>query len=706
MMTETHGAWHALIGNLTWAALPFVRAWRDPSISEIIGAGAGAMVVLGAVALFALITYLGKWRYMWSEWFTTLDHKKLGIMYIVLAGVMLTRALIEAVLMRTQQAIAINTPGPVEPGHFAQLFTTHGSIMIFFMAMPFLTGLMNYAVPLQIGARDMAFPYMNAVGFWLSAAGAALMMVSLAVGEFSTGGWSGYPPYTELAFSGGVGPDYWIWAVSLSSLGSMTVGINIACTIYKLRAPGMSFMRMPLFCWTSLCTSILMIFAMPPLTVATLLLACDRYLGMHFFTDDGGGNMMNYVNMFWLFGHPEVYILILPAFGVYSEVVSTFSSKELYGYASLVIATMAIAVLSFTVWLHHFFTMGQSANINAAFGIATMTIGIPTGVKIYDWIWTMFRGEVRFTPPMLFSIAFMMTFVLGGFSGIILATPPLNYMVHNTLFLVAHFHNMVIPGLLYGMIAGYMYWFPKAFGFRLNERWGRISFGCWVAGFYLAFFPLYVLGAAGMARRTQEVFDTAFRPWLYVALFGAFVLFAGLVSLFVQLYVSIRERAANAVPVGDPWDARSLEWSIASPPPEWNFATLPHVGGRDVFYRRKRHGGAYRPADHYRDIELPKNSACGMVIGVAAGVCCFGLVWHIWWMAVLFAGLVIATVIVRSFMRDTMKIIPAAEVEAADRRWLAQVHAAQPIARQQEESGLNQGLAEAFRREPEPAGTA
>jgi cytochrome o ubiquinol oxidase subunit 1 len=692
-MTEP-ALWHFLLGNLSWGALPFVRAWRDPSLSEVIGAGAGAVVVIGAVAMVTLITYVRAWRYLWTAWFTSLDHKKIGIMYIVMAGVMLTRALVEAVVIRTQQATAINAPGLVEPNHFAQLFTTHGSIMIFFMAMPFLTGLINYVMPLQIGARDMAFPYLNSVGFWLTVGGSGLMMASLVVGEFSTGGWSGYPPYTELSFSGGPGPDYWIWAVTLASIGSTTVGINVACTIYKMRAPGMTWMRMPLFCWTSLCTAILMIFAMPPLTVATLLLAADRYAGMHFFTADLGGNMMNYVNLFWLFGHPEVYILILPAFGVYSEVISAFSSKELYGYTSLVIATAAIAILSFTVWLHHFFTMGQSADVNAAFGIATMLIGVPTGVKIYDWIWTMFRGEVRFTPSMLLSIAFMMTFVLGGFTGIILATPPLDYVVHNTLFLVAHFHNMLIGGLLYGLIAGYMYWFPKAFGFRLNERWGRISVACWVAGFYLAFMPLYVLGAAGMARRTQEIFDPAFRPWLLVALFGACVLAAGLASLFVQLYVSIRDRDANRVPVGDPWDARGLEWSIAAPPPEWNFATIPQVGSRDPFYWRKRNDGAYKPADHYRDIALPKESACGVIIGLAAAACGFGLVWRIWWMAALFLTVGITTAIARSFMRDVTRIIPAATVEAVDRRWLAQAHAARPVPRELEQSGRNEGLAE------------
>ncbi len=692
-MTEP-GIWHFLLGNLSWHALPFVRAWRDPSVSEVIGAAAAAIVVLGAVALFVVITRFGKWRYLWSEWVISLDHKKIGIMYIILAGIMLTRALIEAVLMRTQQAVAINASGVVGPNHFAQLFSTHGTIMIFFMAMPFLTGLINYVMPLQIGARDMAFPYLNSVGLWLTVSGALLMMVSLVVGQFSTGGWSGYPPFTELSFNPGPGPDYWIWAVTLSSIGSTTVGINIACTLYKMRAPGMAWMRMPLFCWTALCTAILMIFAMPPLTVATLLLAADRYAGMHFFTVGHGGNMMNYVNLFWLFGHPEVYILILPAFGVYSEVISAFSSKELYGYTSLVVATAAIAVLSFTVWLHHFFTMGQSADINAFFGIATMTIGVPTGVKIYDWIWTMFRGRVRFTPPMLLSIAFMMTFVLGGFTGIILATPPLDFMFHNTLFLVAHFHNMLIGGLLYGLLAGYMYWFPKAFGFRLNEAWGRISVCCWVGGFYLAFMPLYVLGAAGLARRTQEIFDPAFRPWLIVALCGALVLFAALISLFVQLYVSIRDRDHNRVPVGDPWDARGLEWSIAAPPPEWNFVTIPHVGNRDAFYWRKRNQGAYRPADHYRDIELPKDTACGVIIGLAAGVCGFGLVWHIWWMAVLCLAVIVATVILRAFERDVTRIIPAARVEAVDRQWLAQAEAAQPTPREREQSAENQGLAQ------------
>jgi cytochrome o ubiquinol oxidase subunit 1 len=692
-MTETQGIWPAVLGRFDWSALPFVRAVQTPTVSEIIGALAAALVVIAALGLVGLLTRYGRWRWLWSNWLTSLDHKKIGVMYIVIAFVMLSRALIEGVLMRMQQAAAIDNPGFLSPDHFGQLFSTHGSIMIFFMAMPFLTGVINYVLPLQIGARDMAFPWANSIALWLTGAAAALMMASLVIGRFSTGGWTGYPPYTEVAFSPDVGPDYWIWAVSLGSVSSTLAGINIACTVYKLRAPGMTWMRMPLFCWTSLCTSILMIFAMPPLTVATGLLALDRYLGFHFFTNDLGGNMMNYANLFWLFGHPEVYILILPAFGVYSEVVATFSSKALYGYVSLVLATMAIAVLSFTVWVHHFFTMGQSANLNAVFGIATMAIGVPTGVKIYDWIWTMFDGHVRLTTPMLYSLAFMMTFVIGGLSGIMLAMPPLDFLLHNTLFLVAHFHNMVIPGVLYGMLAAYTYWFPKAFGFRLNETWGRIAVVCWVIGFLLAFMPLYVLGAAGMARRTVEVFEPAFRPWLYVAGVGALVLLAALGSLFVQLFVSIRDRDANRTPVGDPWDGRGLEWSIGSPPPEYNFAIIPHVGGRDAFYALKRKGEPYRPPGPYEAITVPRNSNLSAVIGIAAGVVAFALVWRIWWLAILGILVVIGSVIARSFARDVDRIIPAAEVEAIERRWLDEAHATDPIPRLLETTSANRGLA-------------
>ncbi len=687
-----------LFGKLSWHALPFWDAVQDPTHSNIVNAviatGAAGVVVFGAIAVAGLITWFGKWGVLWSEWLTSADHKRIGIMYVVLAFVMLARALIEAGLMRTQQALGLGG-GFLSPEHFAQLFSTHGSIMIFFMAMPFLTGLINYVVPLQIGARDVAFPVMNSISLGLTTAGAGLVMVSLVLGRFSTGGWSGYPPYTEMAFNPGVGPDYWIWAVTLSSIGTTMTGINFAVTIYKERAPGMHLFRMPLFCWTALCTSIIMIFAMPPLTVATLMLALDRYLDFHFFTNDLGGNLMNYVNLFWLFGHPEVYLVVLPAFGVYSEVFSTFSAKRLYGYTSLVYATMAIAVISFTVWLHHFFTMGQSANINAVFGIATMLIGIPTGVKIYDWMLTMFRGRVRFTVPMLYALAFVMLFVIGGLSGMILANPTIDYQVHNTLFLVAHFHNVLIPGTLFGMLAGYHLWFPKAFGFRLNERWGRIACFCWAVGFMLAFFPLYGLGLLGMPRRTVAYFEPAYLPYTLVALAGAGLVLCALASLVAQLWVSIRERAENRVYAGDPWDGRSLEWAMSAPPPEWNFPVLPEVSARDAFTVAKERGNAYQAVREYADIELPRNSAVGMIICIATAFAAFGLVWHIWWLVILGALVTIGTVIARSFVRNTTQTIPASEVEETHRRWLKAIADARPASRDDELEPANYGLAEA-----------
>lgn len=676
--------WHyILIGKLAWSELPFYSA---------IATFAGSLVVLGALGTAGLITYLGKWRYLWKEWFTSVDHKRIGIMYIIVAGIVLARALVEANMIRLQQVDAVANPGYLPPEHFAEVFSSHGTLMIFFMAMPFLTGLINYIMPLQIGARDVAFPVLNSVSLGLTAAGMAIMMAQLVIGHFSTGGWSGYPPYTEKSFSPDVGPDFWIWAVTLSSIGSTLTGINFAVTIYKKRAPGMHMMRLPMFTWAALCTSILMIYAMVPLTLATALLAFDRYLGFHFFTNGLGGNMMNFLNLFWLFGHPEVYIVVLPSFGIYSEVTSAFSSKRLYGYPGMVIAIMAIAVISFSVWLHHFFTMGQSPSINSFFGIATMIIGIPTGVKIYNWTWTMFRGRVRYTPPMMFTLAFMITFVIGGATGIILATPPLDYMVHNTTFLVAHFHNMLIPGTLYGLLAAYQFWFPKAFGFRLNEKWGRISVVLWVVGFYMAFMPLYVMGAQGLPRRTQEIFRTGFFPWLLIAELGAVVIGLGFLTLLVQLAVSILQRDSHRVFAGDPWDGRALEWSVSAPPPEWNFALIPQVKSSDPFMWEKEHGEAYQPRQ-YHDIEMPKNSAVGPIIAVFGTAWAYGMIWQIWWMVVGSMLVIVGTIIARSFVRDTHKIIPAAEVAAHETKWLSYVASVGGVPRELEETPANRGLA-------------
>ena len=514
-----------MFGKLTIAAVPY----DNPIVMSAV-----VFMALVMVVILGFITYYGKWTYLWKEWLTSLDHKKIGVMYIILAFVMLLRGLVDAVMMRAQQAMAVGaSDGFLPPHHYDQIFSAHGTIMIVFMAMPFLTGLMNIVVPLQIGTRDVAFPFLNSVSLWLTVSGAALVLVSLVVGQFSTAGWTGYPPYSELKYSPGVGVDYWIWPLLISGVGTTMTGINFLVTLLMQRAPGMTLMKMPLFSWTALCTSILMVLAFPALTVVTALLGLDRYLGMHFFTNGGGGNMMNYANLFWIWGHPEVYIVILPAFGVYSEVVATFSSKRLFGYTSLVYATIVIALLSFTVWVHHFFTMGAGPNVNAVFGIATMIIAVPTGVKIFDWLLTMYRGRIRFTTPMLWTLGFIPTFAIGGMTGVLMAVPPADFMMHNSEFLVAHFHNMLIPGALFGYLAGYAYWFPKAFGFRLNEKWGRRAFWNWLLGFYLAFMPLYMLGFMGMPRRMEHYSNPEWQPYLLVAALGAFLIVIGIACLVV-----------------------------------------------------------------------------------------------------------------------------------------------------------------------------
>ena len=686
----------AALGRLGWDALPFweivVAPTREHIVNGLIATFAALLVVGGALVVAWLLTRHRLWRRLWSEWLTSVDHKKIGIMYCGLSFVMLARGIAEAVFMRAHQAAGLNG-GFLSPDHFGQFFTTHGTIMIFFVAMPLLTGLINFAMPLQIGARDVSFPVLNSVSLGLTAAGAALVMVSLVLLPFSTGGWSGYPPFTERSFNPGAGPDYWIWAVTLSSIGTTLTGINFAVTIYKERAEGMHFLRLPLFCWTAICTSILMIFAMPPLTVATLLLALDRYAGFHLFTNDLGGNMMNYANLFWLFGHPEVYILILPSFGIYSEVFTTFSGKTLYGYLSLVIATMCIAVLSFTVWVHHFFTMGQSAQLNAVFGIATMLIGIPTGVKIFDWMLTMYRGQVRMTVPMIYALGFIMLFVLGGTTGIMLANPSVDYQVHNTLFLVAHFHNMLIPGTLFGLLAGYTMWFPKAFGFRLDEAWGRRAAIGWIVGFSLAFFPLYGLGLLGMPRRLHGFTEPAYLPFTAVAFVGALFVLAAFACLVVQIVVSVRHRRELDVFVGDPWDGRTLEWATSAPPPEYNFSVIPRIGGKDPFTEEKLSGVAYQIPGDWQDIEMPRNSALGPVLGIAGFFCAFGLVWYMWWLVALSAGAALAAIIARSFVRDVTRIIPADEVRRAHLQWIETARTTPRATRDRETTHLNFGRA-------------
>ena len=645
-----------LFGKLTWAAIPFDSPL--PLFASLVAGGA-IVGVLGWVAV------KGYFPYLWKEWLTSVDHKRIGVMYCLLALVMLLRGFSDALMMRAQQALAFHAPGYLPPEHYDQVFSSHGTIMIFFVAMPFVVGLMNFVVPLQLGIRDVAFPTLNSVGFWLTATGALLVNISLAVGEFARTGWLPYPPLSELAYSPGVGVDYYLWALQISGAGTLVSGINLVTTILKTRAPGMSLLRMPMFCWTSLASNLLIVAAFPVLTATLAMLLLDRYLGFHFFTNDAGGNVMMFMNLIWAWGHPEVYILILPAFGIFSEVIATFSGKPLFGYRSMVMATMAICVLAFMVWLHHFFTMGAGANVNAVFGIMTTVIAVPTGVKVFNWLFTMYGGRVRYEPPMLWAIGFIITFVIGGMTGVLLALPPVDFLLHNSLFLVAHFHNVIIGGVLFGLFAGYTYWFPKAFGFRLHSGLGKAAFWFWLVGFYTAFMPLYVLGFLGMTRRMQHYDVPEWHPWLLVAAAGAGLIAIGILLLIVQLYTSIRDREQLRDATGDPWNGRTLEWATASPPPVYNFAELPEVSGDDAYWTTKQ-SARDGPPPRFGAIEIPRNTATGIVCAFFATVVGFAMIWHIWWLAI--AGFVgaFATFVAFAWRDQADDILGADEVERID----------------------------------------
>ncbi|UBO75269.1 cytochrome o ubiquinol oxidase subunit I [Aeromonas rivuli] len=644
-----------MFGKLTLEAIPY----HEPIIVVTV-----ACILLGGMAIAGLITYYGKWQYLWQEWFTSVDHKKLGIMYLILGMVMLLRGFADAVMMRTQQVMAsAGGEGILPPHHYDQIFTAHGVIMIFFVAMPLVIGLMNIVVPLQIGARDVAFPFLNNLSFWFTAAAVVLINISLGVGEFAQTGWLAYPPLSGKEYSPGVGVDYWIWSLQISGLGTLLTGVNFFATIIRMRAPGMTMMRLPVFTWTALCANILIIASFPILTVTIALLTADRYLGTHFFTNDMGGNMMMYINLIWAWGHPEVYILVLPVFGIFSEVVATFSKKKLFGYTSLVWATIAITVLSFVVWLHHFFTMGSGANVNAFFGISTMIISIPTGVKIFNWLFTMYRGRIAFTSPMLWTVGFIITFTIGGMTGVLLSVPAANFVLHNSLFLIAHFHNVIIGGVVFGCFAGITYWFPKAFGFTLDETWGKRSFWFWITGFFVAFMPLYVLGFMGMTRRVSQQIDPAFHGWLVVAACGAGLIAIGVLCQVIQVVVSIRDREKNRDLTGDPWGGRTLEWATSSPPPFYNFAIEPKIAGLDAFWEAKQDGSAYQQPQRYAPIHMPKNSGAGVIIAAFSVVFGFAMIWDIWWMAIAgFVGM-IATWIIHSFNDDVDYYVQVDEIE-------------------------------------------
>jgi cytochrome o ubiquinol oxidase subunit I len=649
-----------MFGKLSWAAIPF-----DQPIPLL----TGAIVLVAILAVLAWIVIAGHMPYLWREWITSVDHKRIGIMYTLLAMVMLLRGFSDAIMMRAQQALAYHSQGYLPPEHFNQIFSAHGTIMIFFVAMPFVIGLMNLVVPLQLGVRDVAFPTLNSVGFWLTATGALLVNVSLVVGEFARTGWLPYPPLSELTYSPGVGVDYYLWSLEISGVGTLVAGINLVATILKLRTKGMTYLRMPMFCWTALASNLLIVAAFPILTATLAMLILDRYFGFHFFTNEAGGNVMMFMNLIWAWGHPEVYILVLPAFGIYSEVVSTFSGKPLFGYRSMVLATMAICIISFMVWLHHFFTMGAGPDVNAIFGIASMIIAVPTGVKIYNWLFTMYGGRIRFATPMMWSLGFMVTFIIGGLTGVLVAVPPADFLLHNSLFLVAHFHNVIIGGVLFGAFAGYTYWFPKAFGFRLHEGLGKAAFWFWLVGFYVAFMPLYAAGFLGMTRRMQHYDVAEWRPWMILAAGGAVLILIGIVFQVMQLVVSIRDRAELRDSTGDPWDGRSLEWATASPPPVFNFAITPDVSGADAYWTTKmraREQALQSEGPQYKDVEMPRNSPTGFVCAFFATIMGFALIWHIWWMVVAGGIGAFATFVVFAWRDHDEYVIPAAEVARID----------------------------------------
>lgn len=668
-MVKLQGSWTPLLGRLTLSQIPYHNGIVD-----------GAFVFAAGMALIILagVTYLGKWGYLWREWLTSVDHKRIGIMYMLTGLVMLFRGFIDALMIRTQQVMAAGPSSPshlgamhgyLPPYHFDQIYSSHGTIMIIFAVTPILAGFMNYIVPLQIGARDMAFPYLNAVALWMTVVGAGLVMISLFVGDFSHAGWVGLVPLTEMPYSPGVGVDYWSWAIQIGSIGTTLGAINLIATIIKMRAPGMTWLRLPLFTWTALTTNVIGLTAFPVLGVAIALLSLDRYLGTHFYTTGFGGNLMLYTDLFWIWGHPEVYFIILPSWGIMSEVIPTFSEKTLFGYPVMVVATMSIAGASWAVWLHHFFTMGQGADVNTFFSVATMIVGIPTGVKVFNWAFTMRKGRIRFESPMLWATGGVFMLLIGGLSGMMLAIPAINYMVHNSVFVIAHFHCMLMV-VVFGAFAGVEYWFPKIFGFKLNDKMGKAFFWAFAAGTFLVFTAMFTLGFMGMTRRLDYVGHSSWLPLLIIEEVGIFCYIAASSFFFLQLYLSIRDREQNRVDV-DAWSTgRSLEWLTHSPVPSYNFAVLPHVNARDEWAWRREHGlTSLRPAQ-YEDIHMPKNTVVPLMLGAATAAFGFAMVWRIWWLAILALIGIVGIVIIRSFDDDTDYIIPAHEVEQMERQMM------------------------------------
>ncbi len=648
-----------LIGRFDLSYLP-----QDP---VTIGAAIGMPVIL--IGIIAALTYFKKWQWLWREWITTMDAKKIGTMYAIVAIIMLIRGGADALMLRA--STAVGGPGGqqlFDTDTFQQVFSAHGTIMIFFVAMGLMFALFNWAVPLMIGARDVAYPFLNSMSFWLFFAGMVLVNASLVVGGFSNGGWLGYPPLTELQYNPGPGVDYWIWSLQIAGIGSLLSGVNFFVTIIKCRAKGMKMMKMPIFVWSVFVTTVLIMISFPMLTASLGLLSLDRLAGMHFFTSDLGGNPMMYINLIWAWGHPEVYILVMPAFGIYSEIVATFARKRLFGYKTMVYALVAIMFFSFIVWQHHFFTMGAGANVNAFFGIMTMIIAIPTGVKLFNWIFTMYKGKITFSAPMVWFMAFAVTFTIGGVTGVLMSIPAIDYQIHNSMFLVAHFHNTIIGGVVFGYLAGLTYWFPKQFGFKLHDGLGRWSAYLWLVGFMLAFMPLYALGLMGAVRRIDHYTDPTWIPFFVVSAIGVVVIGIGLGLFVLQIAYSVWKRKKLRDTTGDPYDGRTLEWSVPSPAPHYNFAIAPVVSRIDEWWYQKQDGVKPPRDEDYQPITLPKNSALGFLIGMGALLLGAALIWHIWWLAIMSLVAIIICAISRGMDDFAEYTIPAAEVMQMDKK--------------------------------------
>ncbi|MGZ9585757.1 cytochrome aa3 quinol oxidase subunit I [Paenibacillus marinisediminis] len=626
----------------------------------------GAMVSIVVVSLAIIIglTYFKKWGYLWREWLTTVDHKRIGIMYLISALIMLFRGGVDGLLMRAQ--LAVPESGFLDAQHYNEIFTTHGIIMILFMAMPFIIGLMNLVIPLQIGARDVAFPRLNALSFWLFFVGAMLFNLSFVIGGSPDAGWTAYFPLASNEFSPSVGMNYYSIALQIAGIGTLMTGVNFITTILKMRAPGMTLMKMPMFTWSILITSAIIVFAFPALTVALALMMFDRLFGTQFFTMANGGMDMLWANLFWVWGHPEVYIVILPAFGIFSEVISTFSRKNLYGYKSMVISMVAISLLSFLVWAHHFYTMGHGAVVNGFFSITTMAIAVPTGVKIFNWLFTMRRGRIEFTTPMMYALAFIPIFTIGGVTGVMLAMASADYQYHNTMFLVAHFHYTLIPGTVFGVLSGLYYWFPKFFGFKLNERQGKRAFWFIAISFNVTFFPLFFLGLNGMTRRMYTYSEsTGFGPLNMIASIGAMGLAIGFALLVYNIYWSFRYQPRETS--SDPWNARTLEWATHSPVPEYNFALTPTVKSAEAFWDFKKKKYPLFEGK-IEEIHMPNNSGQPVIMSGLFFVGGFCMVFS-WWTPAIICGIAILIMLaMRSFEQDHGRHISVKEVKETEQR--------------------------------------